>query len=100
MIAQRTAGVPANRIKATLKAAYPSIEIKISDIYNKTASLVRDVRARLLPNKAFIKTLSELKTKGKIFFEYKLSREQRIEKVFIANIRYIVSKITIFEVSR
>ena len=89
--AQRDAGVPANRIKATLKAADPTIEIKIRDIYNKTAKLVRDTRAGLLPNEAFIKKLAELKASGKIFFEYTLSEEGRIEKVFIADTRYVRS---------
>jgi hypothetical protein len=85
--AGRAAGVPPNRIKASLKAADSSCEVKTRDIYNKTAQVVRELKQGLQQNEAFIANLTKLKEEGKIFFEYTLTEEGRIENVFIADIR-------------
>ena len=85
--AGRAAGVPPNRIKASPKAADSSCEGKTRDIYNKTAQVVRELKQGLQQNEAFIANLTKLKEEGKIFFEYTLTEEGRIENVFIADIR-------------
>ena len=85
--AGKASGIPANRIKGQLKAAYPSLEIQSRDIYNWTARIARDVREGLPLNEALIQKLIKLKEEGKVFFEYTLIEEERIQKMFIADMQ-------------
>jgi hypothetical protein len=85
--AQRAAGVPPNRIKSALKAADPRLVVEIRDIYNKTAQVVREAQNGLSANEAFIANCTRLKEDGKLFFEYTLTEEGRLEKLFLADSR-------------
>jgi hypothetical protein len=79
--------VPPNRIKSALKAADPRLVVEIRDIYNKTAQVVREAQNGLSANEAFIANCTKLKEDGKLFFEYTLTEEGRLEKLFLADSR-------------
>ena len=85
--ADYTAGVQPNRIKGSLKASNPDTHVITRDIYNHVARLKRDSLKGKRPNEALIEKLTEQKENGVIFFEYALSEEGRIEKMFMADMR-------------
>jgi hypothetical protein len=85
--ASKTAGVPVNRIKASLKAADPESEVSSRDIYNWTARIAREGRGGRPPNEALIEKLTTLKEEGSLFFEYTLTEEGRIQRLFLADMR-------------
>jgi FAR1 DNA-binding domain len=85
--ADYTAGIQPNRIKRSLKAANPGIHVITRDIYNHVARLKRDSLKGKRPNDALIEKLTKQKEEGAIFFEYALSEEGRIEKMFMADMR-------------
>ena len=85
--AGKAAGIPTNRIKASLKAADPESEVNSRDIYNQTTRIIRDGREGCLLNKVLIEKLIKLKDEGKLFFEYTLTEERRIQKLFLADMQ-------------
>ena len=85
VMANQTAGITANRTKRSLKAIDPDIEIISRDIYNQTARIGRELRRGKPPNEALIEKLSDAKAKGELFFEYSLTPEGRISKLFVAD---------------
>ena len=89
VVAIYTAGVVTSRIKRSLKAAEPDLEITSRDLYNQTAKIVLEIRQGQPPNEALIRELTEAKEKGELFFEYSLNEEDRILKLFLADMRYV-----------
>ena len=83
--AGKATGIPANRIKASLKATDPESEVNSRDIYNWTARIARDGRGGRPPNKVLIEKLIKLKEEEKLFFEYILIEKRRIQKLFLAD---------------
>jgi hypothetical protein len=83
--ASKTTGVPVNRIKASLKAADPESGVGSRDIYNWTARITREGREGRPPNKALIEKLTTLKEEGSLFFEYTLTEEGRIQRLFLTD---------------
>jgi hypothetical protein len=87
--ADHTAGIQPNRIVGSLKAADPTSHIVTRDIYNVVSKLKSDALQGKRPNEALVEKLTKQKEEGSIFFEYTLSEEGRIEKMFLADIRYV-----------
>ena len=81
------AGVQPNRIKGSLKAANPGTHVITRDIYNHVARLKRHSLKGKRPNDVLIEKLTEQKENGVTFFEYALSEDGRIEKMFMADMR-------------
>jgi hypothetical protein len=82
-----TAGIQPSRIKSSLKAANPGTHVITRDIYNHVAKLKRDSLEGKRPNEALIEKLTKQKEEGVIFFDYALSGDGRIEKMFMADMR-------------
>jgi hypothetical protein len=88
ILANHASGILLSRTKASLEAQDPVILITSRDLYNKYATMARDLRKGKEANEALIYDLVAAKQRGEVYFEYIIDEfTHRIQKIFLADTR-------------